>query len=382
MRFWKRSVVEKSEPGLREAGAAGEPKAKEDALEAALERARAAEARADELDRALAKMRGVVAELGVFSQSLTQTQTSLVKLASDMRKETATMNEAEALSQNSSQSIDRISVNLASLAHESDAAAEQVGKLDVSAQKVGGILQLIQEIAAQTNLLALNAAIEAARAGEAGRGFAVVADEVRKLAERTANATTEIGGLVKQIRENSGASRDQMGELAKGAAGFSEDGKQAAGIIRQLLEKSAGVREVVIATALRGFCEVVKIDHLIYKFRVYQVLLGLSNDDESTFALHTACRLGKWYYEGEGKSRFSHLPGYHELEAPHMKVHESARAALRAHAEGDDEKAVAAVAEMERASLGVLENLERMAESGEAGKNLAGEAEAAEAGGK
>ena len=326
-----------------------------------------------QIDEARAQLRArheLAAQFVAFHESLTATQGSVANLANGLRAEKDRAVAAQEVSIGSRAAIDRIAANLGKLAEESDGAAAQVGELDTHAQQVSGILSMIRDIADQTNLLALNAAIEAARAGESGRGFAVVADEVRKLAERTSNATGEISALVERIRNGSADSRKRMEELARQAQRFSQEGGAAAGTMRELLDLSSAMEKAVAGSSLRGFCDLARLDHLVFKMRLYKVLFGLSDEAAESFASHKHCRLGKWYYEGEGRECFSKLPGYRELEAPHVTVHDAAQRALVAHAAGDAAATVAAVAEVERASLQVLAALERMAEAGADGSLL------------
>ncbi|NHZ48201.1 methyl-accepting chemotaxis protein [Nitratidesulfovibrio liaohensis] len=147
--------------------------------------------------------------------------------------------------------VQRVVDAIGTVRERSDTLKHSLETLGVQADAIGQVMVVINDIADQTNLLALNAAIEAARAGEAGRGFAVVADEVRKLAEKTMNATREVGEAVHAIQSGARGNIDEMDKAAE-AVGEStrlagEAGK-ALGTIVSIVETTADkVRNIATA---------------------------------------------------------------------------------------------------------------------------------------
>ncbi|MDQ7817367.1 MAG: methyl-accepting chemotaxis protein [Melioribacteraceae bacterium] len=128
-------------------------------------------------------------------------------------------------------------------------ASEKIQALGKSSEQIGEIIQVIDDIANQTNLLALNAAIEAARAGEQGRGFAVVADEVRKLAERTTKATKEISDMIKQIQGVTDTVVESMQEGSSEVANGKNLANKAGDSLKQIILTSGEVQDVVAQVA-------------------------------------------------------------------------------------------------------------------------------------
>lgn len=252
-----------------------------------------------------------------------------------------------------SHQLNDIISNLTSIQDTATKSNTQVDKVRAVSEQINQFVGLIKGISEQTNLLALNAAIEAARAGEHGRGFAVVADEVRNLAQRTNEATSEISTLVESIDSASCTAAEQMIETCATCDSTSEKTTDLLDSVTDLIGNSKHLNATIESCATSGFLNTVKLDHTVWKDEVYASCAGLSNKASEDFASHHDCRLGQWYFDGDGRRDYSHLPEFKSLDAYHKAVHENGRAAVK-HAQSDDtESAVGFIEKMEVASAEV-----------------------------
>ena len=160
----------------------------------------------DQVARASAAQSGSATDMAASVEELSVSISHVGDRANDTRR--STLNAGE-LAQNGKAVVGQTVADIRSIAEAVEQASLRIRQLGEQSARIAGVVAVIREVADQTNLLALNAAIEAARAGEQGRGFAVVADEVRKLAERTAQSTQEITAMVDAV--NSGAKSAEAG---------------------------------------------------------------------------------------------------------------------------------------------------------------------------
>ncbi len=160
---------------------------------------------------------------------------TVIEVARNAADASAVANDARTRADNGSKIVEQVVESIASVDQQASQLKEDMQQLGEHADSINTIMNVISDIADQTNLLALNAAIEAARAGEAGRGFAVVADEVRKLAEKTMQATVEVGNAIKDVQSSVEKNMLNVDSSVQNVAEATEQARQAGTSLTEIL---------------------------------------------------------------------------------------------------------------------------------------------------
>jgi len=211
-----------------------------------------------------------------------------------------------------------------------DHTNHQITLLHAKGEEINQIVQVITDVADRTNLLALNAAIEAAHAGEVGKGFAVVAEEVRTLSENTKDAAATIAATIEAFSQ----ATTRMIQDSEQVKGITEGSRDAVTSFRAQVLKFADSAKTCFSQINKAqdfsFASLVKVDHFLFKQNGYRVLNQGTGSPEANAVRtdHRGCRLGTWYYEGQGAEMFSQVPSFNRLESPHASVHQNIQGAV------------------------------------------------------
>ena len=289
------------------------------------------------------------------TESLSLIQDDLSLNIADLKSVTTATRSTSELANSSRNDINEIVNELNSLSEQVTINNHGVEELANQTNNITSVIELITDIADQTNLLALNAAIEAARAGEHGRGFAVVADEVRKLAERTHKATGEISISIKSLQQDMSeiqTSSESMKEKVEVSTGRINEFE---GTLVELSESSSKIVNYSYAMENSIFIILAKIDNILYKSRTYNSIMSLNNV-LSDFNSQN-CRLTEWA-DGEGSRRFDKTKSFSQIKPLNLEFYRNAEANL-SYLDSDAENGTI------QNTTKIIQNFEKMEENSE-----------------
>lgn len=290
-------------------------------------------------------------------QQISSVRETVEQFYQKIENESHAINDINQLFTSSDTVLNAIIADMGRLNDQMGNMSERIGGLSDTADDINKFVNTITSISDQTNLLALNAAIEAARAGDAGRGFSVVADEVRSLATETNRSASEVAELVQGIIQSTRSAVDVVSDLQGNNQKLSEGVSELNTGFDKMVTHCNSMKKTIEDGSLEMFIQTVKLDHVVWKTDVYAVLCGLSDKAPSAFADHASCRLGRWYQANQD-SHIGRTRAFANINTPHAQVHDFGVEAMAAAQRGDNAKRDALLRQMESASHRVMTALD------------------------
>lgn len=244
-------------------------------------------------------------ETDLVATAMNQMTSTVMEVARNAEEASEAARQADQQAQDGDKVVNDAIVQIERLALEVNNSTQAMGKLKQESDKIGGVLDVIKSVSQQTNLLALNAAIEAARAGEAGRGFAVVADEVRSLAQRTQESTEEIEVLIAALQSGTQqvvSTLDASRGLTDSSVELSRQAGCALGHITRTVSTIQAMNQQIAAAGEEQSSVAEQINRSILSVRDVSEQTAAASEETAASSIELA-RLGMELQEMVGKFR-------------------------------------------------------------------------------